>query len=401
MTKFFGKEYENIGTLHNPVYISLTKECSGPAAENTIVDLFSKSYIKTISGEENIYLAKKEPCLITAENIADTMMELHSSNQGVLSAGPLFGSTMTNTPGAYEIVLAPGYRLQGDTGNLWNRSRKYVIEVDNEGFSFAQHRKYLYQNLRSAEGNDTVHGISKADPVNQLSIEVNNSWANPSVVAEFNHPVRWGSASKGSSPDTNFIYTLPAKASNYRIVGGGGAGGTNNNNGDGGAGSGGDSGGIKTVSVVREAGEQITIAVGQGGFGALFYFNGGVSIPPNASAKDNAGNSLYNNYYSYGQGQAGTDSRCYLSNNYVATGGGGGISAFGGSAVAGPVASGQATGPGTPDGVAGGVPPWDSDNKQPGGNLRLENSIGNGGAGIWARYSGYGNDGAVWITLTT
>ena len=408
---------------------------------------------------------------INSSNIK-TVCEALIADPGVMSAGPLFGdgSARSNVPGAYEIVLAPGYRIKGDNGAEWTRSRRYVIDVDTYGFVYNRHFRHQFRNERSASGNLTLYGLSTASSADAYEQYVNNwgdllsawngvagsevrtksawgedhwrifgrdenrgsnfPWENiieieknttgfaAGTVLEFNHPVRWGSAG-ANVWQRNFYYTLPRAMSEVTIIGGGGGGGANNNNGDGGSGSGGDSGGVRFNALLsKSAGEIARIRVGPGGFGASFWFNGPQAIHPNALATDNVNNALWNNFYSFGYAQRGLNSAIKFGSDseIVSTGGGGGISAFNGSTVGTPVITGNNIGPGTPGGQAGGVPPWDSDATQQGGNTGATNNIGDGGFGIWAqnvygfghqvgsfgqtsRGNTSGSDGAVWIIL--
>lgn len=407
---------------------------------------------------------------INSSNIK-TACETLIADPGVLSAGPLFGdgSARANLAGAYEIVLAPGYRIKGDNGTEWTRSRRYVIDVDTTGFVYNRHFRYQFRNERSASGNSTLYGLSTASSIDAYEQYVNNysdllsSWNSVSstevrtkstwgedhwrnfgrsegrtlnfeiaieieenttgftsgTTLEFNHPVRWGNVG-ANVWQRNFYYTLPRAMSSVTVIGGGGGGGASNSNGDGGAGSGGDSGGFRfNTLLTKSAGEVARIRVGPGGVGASFWFNGPLAIHPNALATDNVNNDLFNNFYSFGYAQRGLNSAIKFGSDseIVSTGGGGGISAFNGSIVGTPAITSEATGPGSPGGQAGSVPPWDSDVTQPGGNTGATNNIGDGGFGIWAQnVYGFGrqvgsfgqtsqgntsgSDGAVWIILS-
>lgn len=330
---------------------------------------------------------------VTSSNIGTITTELVTDFPDViLSAGPLFGSSKSNTSGAYEIVVAPGHRIAGDTGTNWNRSRRYILEVGSSGFSYSTASKYNLQNERS--------GLSTGTANNNLQFERDVSSFGDGTVLEFNHPVRWGNVN-ASSASVYFDYTLPRATQDYSLYGGGGGGGSNNNNGDAGAGSGGDSGGIRTdTSISKSAGTVVRIRVGQGGVGASYWFNGHQSYHPNALATDNAGNSLWNNFFSYGRGERGEDSGLQFGSDseIVSTGGGGGIAAFNNNAVGSPSISGENTGPGSPGGVAGSTPPFDGDASQPGGNTGVANDIGDGGTGVLGTAVS-GNDGAAWIEL--
>lgn len=382
---------------------------------------------------------------ITSSNIK-TVCETLIADPGVLAAGPLFGdgSARTNTPGAYEIVLAPGYRIKGDPGSYWHRSRRYVIDVDTDGFVYNRHFRYQFRNNRASFGNFTLHGLSSASSIDAYTEYVNdysdllNGWNQQSstevrtkstwgedhwrifgrsegrslnvetsieletdttgfttgTVLEFNHPVRWGNVG-ANVWQRNFYYTAPRGITNYTIIGAGGGGGANNNNGDGGAGSGGDSGGIRSnISVSKPAGTVLRIRVGLGGVGGSMWFNGPLAIHPNALATDNVNNALFNNFYSFGYGQRGLNSALKFGSEaeIVSNGGGGGISAFGGNTVGTPVITSGATGPGTPGGQAGSVPAWDSDATQAGGSTGFGYNIGDGGFGVWAQNAyGFGH----------
>lgn len=405
---------------------------------------------------------------INSSNIKETCEAL-ILDPGVLSAGPLFGNGTAryNLAGAYEIVLAPGYRIKGDNGTHWTRSRRYVIDVESDGFVYNRHFRYQVRNERSASGNLTRYGLSTAsstdayekyvddysDLINYwnsttnevrtkstwgedhwrnhgrgenrslnletaIEIEKNTSGFTAGTVLEFNHPVRWGNA--GSNVwQRNFYYTLPLDMVRVTIIGGGGGGGSSNSTGDAGAGSGGDSGGARfSYTLAKSAGEVARIRVGRGGIGAGLYFNGPLAIHPNGLATDNVFNDLWDNYHSFGFGQRGLNSAIKFgsASEIVSTGGGGGIAAFNGTAVAQPADTTQNTGPGSPGGVAGAVPVNDSDLNQPGGNLGSTDNMGDGGIGmLYVTVYGFGHqvgqygqtsqghtsgaDGAVWIVL--
>ena len=330
---------------------------------------------------------------VTSSNIGTISTELTTDFPDViLSAGPLFGSTKANSAGAFEIVVAPGHRIAGDTDTNWNRTRRYVIEVTGSGFTYSTASKYNLQNERS--------GLKTGTANNNLQFERDVSSFGAGTVLEFNHPVRWGNVDN-SSPSVYFDYTLPRATQDYSLYGGGGGGGSNNNNGDAGAGSGGDSGGIRTnISISKSAGTVVRIRVGQGGVGASYWFNHHQGWHPNALATDNASNSLFNNFQSYGRGEAGLTSGVKFGSDseITSTGGGGGIAAFNNNAVASPSISGQNTGPGSPGGQAGSTPPFDGDASQPGGDTGVANNIGDGGTGVLG-VAVSGNDGACWIEL--
>ena len=332
---------------------------------------------------------------VSSSNIGTITTELVTDFPDViLSAGPLFGSTKSNTAGAYEIVVAPGHRIAGDTGTNWNRSRRYVLEVGASGFSYSTASKYNLQNERSPLSTGTAN--------NNLQFERDVSSFTTNTVLEFNHPVRWGNIS-ASSESVYFDYTLPRATYSYSLYGGGGGGGSNNNNGDAGAGEGGATGGIRTdISISKTAGSTVRIRVGQGGVGASYKFNTSTSLHPNHAATDNAGNSLFNNFFSYGRGERGLDSglKFGTDSEIVSTGGGGGDSAFNNSVTHSPYADSaiHQIDAGTPNGVLGSYPPFDSDADQAGGNTGVANNIGDGGTGkMGYAFSGY--DGAAWIKL--
>lgn len=352
-----------------------------------------KAYVNQGGVWTSIFKNLPEVIGLTSANIADVCEELVTEFPDVvLSAGPLFGSSRSNTAGAYEVIVAPGIRLAGDTGTSWNQTKRYVLQVTGSGFTYSTATKYRLNNLRG--------GLRTATANNNLVFEQDTSSFTTGTVLEFNHPVRWANLN-ASSPTTTISYILPRPASAYTVVGGGGGGGSCNNNGDAGAGAGGDSGGFRVgISVSALAGTTTRIIVGQGGVGASYWFNGPRSNHPNAAAKDNANNNLWNNFFSYGRGEKGTDSSVQFdsSSAVVSTGGGGGIAAFNNNAVGSPSISGQNTGPGSPNGRAGSKPPFDSDASQAGGNTGIADNVGDGGTGVLGTaVSGY--DGAVWITL--
>lgn len=352
-----------------------------------------EAYVKDGGSWQLFFQALPSYTGVNSSNIGTICTELTTDFPDViLSAGPLFGSTKANAQGAFEIVVAPGHRILGDTNTNWNRSRRYVLEVTTTGFSYSTASKYNLRNERSSLLIGTAN--------NNLDFERDVSSFADGTVLEFNHPVRWGNVDN-SSPSVYFDYTLPRATQDYSLYGGGGGGGSNNNNGDAGAGSGGDSGGIRTdVSVSKSAGTVVRIRVGQGGVGASYWFNQHQGWHPNAYATDNASNSLWNNFASYGRGEAGETSGVKFGTDteITSTGGGGGIASFNNNAVASPSISGENTGPGSPSGVAGSTPPFDSDATQPGGNTGVVNNIGDGGNGVLGTAQS-GSDGACWIEL--
>lgn len=475
---------DNLGTSHSDIKLgtmfseaqSLTPQPAVlPNGNSAAPHAMSEFYDASILTSSIQITSIEEVLGINSTNIKEACETL-IANPGVMSAGPLFGpdNARYNVPGAYEIVLAPGYRIKGDIGEQWTRSRRYVIDVDTSGFVYNRHFRYQFRNERSdaAYGvqNSTLYGLSTAssiDPYEQyvnnwsdllsawnsvaasevrsksawgedhwrifgrgenrganfpwenfIEIEENTTGFTAGTVLEFNHPVRWGNVGANVA-QRNFNYTLPRDMESVTIIGGGGGGGASNSQGDGGSGSGGDSGGFRfALSLTKNSGEVARIRVGPGGVGASFWFNGPLAIHPNAQATDNIGNTLWNNFYSFGFGGRGLNSAIQFgsASEIVSTGGGGGISAFNGSTVGTPVIM-ENIGPGTPDGQAGGVPPHDSDQTQQGGDTGAVNNIGDGGLGIWAQnfygfghQSGtYGNaslgntsgsDGAVWIILS-
>ena len=350
-------------------------------------------HVKDSGSWRKVYQNLPQYTGVKSSNIGTICTELTTDFPDVvLSAGPLSGTSKANQTGAFEIVVAPGHRLSGDTNTQWNRTRRYVLEVTSSGFGYSTASKYNLRNERS--------GLRTATANNNLIFERDVSSFTNGTVLEFNHPVRWGNANN-SSPSVYFDYTLPMATDSYSLYGGGGGGGSNNNNGDAGAGSGGDSGGIRTnVSISKSSGTVVRIRVGQGGVGASYYFNGHQGWHPNATATDNASRSLFNNFKSYGRGEAGLTSGVKFGSDseITSTGGGGGIAAFNNNAEGSPSISGQNTGPGSPSGVAGSTPPWDSDATQAGGNTGVANNIGDGGNGILG-IAQSGADGACWIEL--
>ena len=354
-----------------------------------------EGYVKDSGNWRLFFQALPSYTSVNSTNIGTVTTELVTDFPDViLSAGPLFGSTKSNTAGAYEIVVAPGHRIEGDTDTNWNRSRRYVIEVSSGGFSYSTSSKYNLSNERSP--------LRTATNNNNLKFERDVSSFTDGTVLEFNHPVRWGNTNASSS-SVYFDYTLPRATQDYSLYGGGGGGGSNNNNGDAGAGEGGATGGIRTnTGVSKSSGTVVRIRVGQGGVGASYNFNGGTSIHPNANATDNAGNALFNNFFSYGRGERGLDSGLKFGSDseIVSTGGGGGDSAFNNSVTHSPYADSSIhqIDAGTPNGVLGSYPPFDSDASQPGGNTGVANNIGDGGTGRMG-YAASGYDGAAWIEL--
>jgi hypothetical protein len=350
-------------------------------------------YIKEAGVWQSVFKNLPAYTGVNSSNIGTICSELVSDfSHVILSAGPLFGASKSNTAGAFEIIVAPSIRLEGDTDTNWNQTKRYVLEVTASGFSYSTDSKYNGSNQRG--------GLSTATANNNLNFEQDATSFTTGTVLEFNHTARWGN-SNNSSPSSTFTYALPRNSASYSLVGAGGGGGSNNNNGDAGAGNGGDSGGFYTgVSASQSTGTVVTMVVGRGGVGASYQFNGNVSQHPNANATDNASNSLYNNFYSIGRGEAGDSSSIQFGSGstVTATGGGGGIAAFNNNVVQSPYATGENTGPGSPNGVAGSTPPWDSDAPQAGGNTGFADNIGDGGTGkLGVAVSGF--DGAAWITL--
>jgi len=353
----------------------------------------SEVYIKDSGTWLSVFKNLPSYTSVTSSNIGTIVDELITDYSDIiLSAGPLFGTTKSNTAGAYEIVVAPGIRLEGDTSTSWNKTKRYVIEVTSSGFSYSTAGKYKLNNTRGS--------LNTATSNNNLKFEQDTSSFTTGTVLEFNHPLRWGN-SNNSSASTTFTYTLPRGTSSYTMAGGGGGGGTNNNDGDAGAGSGGDSGGFRTnQSISKSSGTVVTMIVGQGGVGATYNFNGNEQRHPNATATDNASNSLWNNFYSTGIAEAGTTTSLKFGSDsaITATGGGAGIAAFNNNLSHTPYITGGNTGPGSPNGVSGSTPPWDSDADQAGGNTGLADNVGDGGIGRMG-YAESGYDGAIWITL--
>jgi len=332
---------------------------------------------------------------VSSSNIGTICTELTTEFPDVvLSAGPLSGTTKANQTGAFEIVVAPGHRLSGDTNTQWNRTRRYVLEVTSSGFSYSTATKYNLRNERSP--------LRTASSADDLIFERDVSSFGDGTVLEFNHPVRWGNVNN-SSPSDYFDYTLPRATQDYSLYGGGGGAGANNNNGDAGVGDGGDSGGRRTnVSISKASGTVVRIRVGRGGIGGSYNFNNNsISKHPNFDPTDNAGRTLFAKYKFYGTGQKGSTSGVKFGSDseITSTGGGGGLGAFDGFNRYSPGASSSNdSGPGSPSGVEGGQTTWDSDTPQPGGNTGVANNVGDGGASRMA-YGRSGFDGACWIEL--
>jgi len=356
----------------------------------------SEVYIKDSGTWLSVFKNLPSYTSVTSSNIGTIVDELITDYSDIiLSAGPLFGTTKSNTAGAYEIVVAPGIRLEGDTSTSWNKTKRYVIEVTSSGFSYSTAGKYKLNNTRGSLNTTTAN--------NNLKFEQDIPSFTTGTVLEFNHPVRWGN-SNNSSASTTFTYTLPRGTSSYTMAGGGGGGGSNNQDGDSTAGKSGDSGGFRTnQSVSKSSGTVVNMIVGQGGVGACYKFNPsqGLSIHPNAQATDNASNSLWNNFYSFGRGEAGTTTSLKFGSDtaITATGGGGGIASYGDNNVYSPSITGQATGPGSPNGVAGVTATGGGQSTTVGANTGLADDVGDGGDGRMS-YAESGNDGAIWITLT-
>ena len=350
-------------------------------------------YVKESGTWQSVYKNLPSYTSVTSSNIGTITGELITDfSDVILSAGPLFGSSKSNTAGAYEIVVAPGIRLAGDTSTSWNKTRRYILEVSSSGFSYSTDSKYKLNNSRGS--------LNTATANNNLEFEQDTSSFGSSTVLEFNHPVRWGN-SNSSSASTTFTYTLPRGTSSYTMAGGGGGGGTNNQNGDAAGGDGGDSGGYRSnQSISKSSGTTVTMIVGQGGVGASYNFNGNASLHPNAQAKDNANHDLWNNFFGYGNGEAGTTSSLKFGSDsaITATGGGAGQASYDNN-VYSPWTSAGLTGPGSPNGAYG----TDSNNTccstYAGGNTGLADNVGDGGIGrMGSAESGY--DGAIWITLS-
>ena len=204
-----------------------------------------EAYVKESGAWKLFFQALPSYTGVSSSNIGTITGELVTDFPDViLSAGPLFGSTRSNTAGAYEIVVAPGHRLAGDTDTNWNRSRRYVIEVSSGGFSYSTASKYNLQNERS--------GLRTATANNNLQFERDVSSFTDGTVLEFNHPARWGNASS-STPSVYFDYTLPRATQDYSIYGGGGGGGIDirdaTSGGSGGLGGGGNGSSVDAPSV--------------------------------------------------------------------------------------------------------------------------------------------------------
>lgn len=354
-----------------------------------------EAYVKESGSWELFFQALPSYTGVTSANIGTICTELTTDYPDViLSAGPLSGTSKINQTGAFEIVVAPGHRLEGDTDTNWNRSRRYVLEVTTSGFSYSTASKYNLRNERS--------GLLTATANNNLQFERDVSSFADGTVLEFNHPVRWGNVNN-SSPSDYFDYTLPRATQDYSLYGAGGGAGANNNQGDAGVGDGGDSGGRRTdVSISKSAGTVVRIRVGRGGIGGSYNFNNSsISQHPNFNPTDNAGRALFAKYQFYGTGQKGSTSGVVFGSDseITSTGGGGGLGAFDGNNRYSPGAdNSNDSGPGSPSGVEGGQTTWDSDTPQPGGNTGVANNVGDGGGSRMA-YGISGADGACWIEL--
>jgi hypothetical protein len=165
---------------------------------------------------------------------------IESYGDAVLSAGPITGNRVEGTTGTWEIVMAPGYRLSGDTGDTNSytatHSVRYLFTVAANGSA----------TLNAASGAQTTGGTSVmtsySPGVTRVSVAQTSLYV--SELAAFPHIVQWGN-SNASARSSTFVWTPPTGATGILVsgIGGGGGGGNGGGFGGGGSASGGGGGG--------------------------------------------------------------------------------------------------------------------------------------------------------------
>lgn len=181
----------------------------------------------------------------------------------VLSAGPLVGDRVEGTTGTWEVVMAPGYRLSGDTGDTESytatHSVRYLFTVAADGSA----------TLNSAVGSQTTGGTSTMASytagVTRVSVAQTNLYV--LSLAAFPHVVEWGNSNPTARSST-FEWTPPTGATTIRVsgIGGGGGGGNGGGYGNSASASGGGGGGSGGVYKDFSASfGTFSITLGEGG----------------------------------------------------------------------------------------------------------------------------------------
>jgi len=189
----------------------------------------------------------------------------------VLSAGPLSGDKAEGTTGTWEIILAPGYRLSGDTGDTASYtgtySVRYLFTVAADGSA----------TQNSASGSQGLAGSSAMADYVAGTTRISVALTDISTLdeAHFTHIVEWGNSS-ASTRSSTFTWNPPSIATNILVsgIGGGGGGGNGGGYGISNSASGGGGGGSGAVYVNQSASNaEFTITLAQGGTsgGALNY----------------------------------------------------------------------------------------------------------------------------------
>ena len=196
---------------------------------------------------------------------------IESYGDAVLSAGPITGNRVEGTTGTWEIVMAPGYRLSGDTGDTDSytatHSVRYLFTVAADGSA----------TLNAASGAQTTGGTSVmtsySPGVTRVSVAQTSLYV--SELAAFPHIVQWGN-SNASARSSTFVWTPPTGATGILVSGIGGGGGGGNGGGFGNSasasgGGGGGSGGVYKDFTGSFGEFSITLGAGGTSGGALDY----------------------------------------------------------------------------------------------------------------------------------
>lgn len=182
----------------------------------------------------------------------------------VLSAGPLVGNRAEGTTGTWEVILAPGYALTGDTGSTSSYDSKYSV-------------RYLF--TAAADGSATLDSASSLSQTLGGSSELANYSAGVTKVsvvaatineAHFPHVAEWGNYNASARTST-FNWTIPTGATNIQAsgigAGGGGAAGGSTGTGNSATGGGGGGGGAYALNTATTA-STFRITLGEGGAGS-------------------------------------------------------------------------------------------------------------------------------------
>ena len=184
----------------------------------------------------------------------------------VLSAGPLSGTRDEGTTGTWEVILAPGYRLTGDTGDTASYtstySVRYLFDVASDGS--ATHT--------AASGSQTTGGTSAMASYSAGTTRISVAITNITDLdqANFPHVVEWGN-SDASNRSSTFTWNPPAGVTSIQVSGigggGGGAAGGSAGKGNSATGGGGGGGGAYALNTATSA-TAFTITLGEGGAGS-------------------------------------------------------------------------------------------------------------------------------------